>query len=80
MVFTVLLFDANVPNGNLIASVAVVGVTLSVIAHGFTAPPLVAAYARWWSSAQAGNKSHMEANAVAEHPARHASVRATKEA
>jgi NhaP-type Na+/H+ or K+/H+ antiporter len=79
VVFTVLLFDANVPNGNLIASVAIVGVTLSVLAHGFTAPPLVARYARWWSSAQAGNKSHMEASAVAEHPARHASMRSTKE-
>jgi NhaP-type Na+/H+ or K+/H+ antiporter len=74
VVFTVLLFDANVPNGNLIASVAIVGVTLSVLAHGFTAPPLVARYARWWSSAQAGNKSHMEASAVAEHPARHANT------
>jgi NhaP-type Na+/H+ or K+/H+ antiporter len=74
VVFTVLLFDANVPNGNLIASVAIVGVTLSVLAHGFTAPPLVARYARWWSSAQAGNKSHMEARAVAEHPARHANT------
>jgi NhaP-type Na+/H+ or K+/H+ antiporter len=79
VVFTVLLFDANVANGNLIAAVAVVGVTLSVLAHGFTAPPLVAAYARWWSSAQAGNKSHMEASAVAEHPTRHASMRSAKE-
>ncbi len=79
VVFTVLLFDANVPNGNLIASVAVVGVTLSVLAHGFSAPPLVAAYARWWSSAQGGNKSHMEASEVAEHPVRHAGMRSTKE-
>jgi NhaP-type Na+/H+ or K+/H+ antiporter len=73
VVFTVLLFDANVPNGNLIASVAIVGVTLSVFAHGFTAPPLVAAYAKWWESAAAGSASRMEAAKVAKHPARHAS-------
>jgi NhaP-type Na+/H+ or K+/H+ antiporter len=74
VVFTVLLFDANVPNGNLIASVAIVGVTLSVFAHGFTAPPLVAAYAKWWAGASAGGAPRMEAQKVAEHPARHASI------
>ena len=45
VVFTILLIDAAVPNGNIIASAAIVGVTLSVFAHGFTAPPLVARYA-----------------------------------
>ncbi len=75
VVFTVLLVDANVPNGSLIASVAIAGVTLSVLAHGFTAPPLVAAYANWWKSATAGGISHMEAKAVAEHPVRHATTR-----
>lgn len=77
VVFAVLLFDANIPNGSLIVSVAVVGVALSVLAHGFSAPPLVAAYAKWWSSVQAGGASQMEAKAVAEHPARHASARNT---
>jgi NhaP-type Na+/H+ or K+/H+ antiporter len=74
VVFAVLLFDANVANGNLILSVAIAGVTLSVFAHGFTAPPLVAAYAKWWESKSATSTSHMEAKPVAEHPARHASL------
>ena len=74
VVFAVLLFDAQVPNGDLILSVAIVGVTLSVFAHGFSAPPLVAAYARWWASASASSVSPMEAKTVAEHPTRHASV------
>jgi NhaP-type Na+/H+ or K+/H+ antiporter len=74
VVFAVLLYDANVPNGDLILSVAIVGVTLSVFAHGFSAPPLVAAYARWWESASAGSTSHMEAKPVAEHPARRATT------
>jgi NhaP-type Na+/H+ or K+/H+ antiporter len=74
VVFTVLLVDANVPNGDLIASVAIAGVTLSVLAHGFTAPPLVAAYAKWWEAAAAGGTPRMEAAKVAEHPVRHAGL------
>jgi NhaP-type Na+/H+ or K+/H+ antiporter len=71
VVFTVLLVDAGVPNGNLVATVAILGVVLSVFAHGFTAPPLVAAYARWWESLSAAPGELMEAKAVAEHPVRH---------
>lgn len=74
VVFTVLLFDAAVPNGDLIASVAIVGVTLSVFAHGFSAPPLVALYAKWWKSASKGTAPPMEAKPVAEHVTRHAAI------
>ena len=70
VVFTILLIDAAVPSGTTIASAAIVGVTLSVFAHGFTAPPLVARYARWWSSASAAPGTPMEAHPVAEHPVR----------
>jgi NhaP-type Na+/H+ or K+/H+ antiporter len=70
VVFAVLLVDANVPNGDLIASIAIVGVALSVFAHGFTAPPLVSLYAKWWEAASAQGAPHMEAKPVAEHPTR----------
>jgi len=70
VVFTVLLVDAGVANGNTIATVAVVGVTLSVFAHGFSAPPLVSRYARWWA-AVSGSGASMEARPVAEHAVRH---------
>lgn len=72
VVFTVLLVDAAVPNGNLVASVAIAAVAISVIAHGFTAPPLVAAYARWWGNVSAIGAPHMEAKKVAEQPVRQA--------
>ena len=74
VVFTVLLFDAEIANGNLIASVAIVGIALSVFAHGFSAPPLVALYAKWWAVASAGTSAQMEAQPVAEHAARHAEL------
>ena len=74
VVFAVLLFDAQIPNGALILSAAIVGVTLSVFAHGFSASPLVAAYARWWERASTSSASRMESKPVAEHPARHATV------
>jgi NhaP-type Na+/H+ or K+/H+ antiporter len=79
VVFTVLLIDAAVPNGNLIASVAIVGVTLSVFAHGFTAPPLVARYASWWESVADMPGTRMEARPVAEHPVRQELVHPAKE-
>jgi len=49
LVFAVLVIDANVAHGDVIASAAIVGVVLSVFAHGFSAPPLVSAYANWFA-------------------------------
>ncbi len=66
LVFAVLLYDAGIPNGELIASVAVLGVMLSVLAHGFSAPPLVARYARWWESVSVEGRTTMESAPVAE--------------
>jgi NhaP-type Na+/H+ or K+/H+ antiporter len=48
VVFTIMLLDEQVANKELIATVAVVGVVLSVYAHGFTAPWLAGRYAEWY--------------------------------
>lgn len=69
LVFAVLVLDANIANGSEIASAAVVGVALSVFAHGFSAPPLVKRYADWFD-AHPRRATPMEAEPVAEHPAR----------
>jgi NhaP-type Na+/H+ or K+/H+ antiporter len=47
VVFTVMLLEADVPHKELIATIAVAGVILSVYAHGFTAPVFCGAYADW---------------------------------
>lgn len=70
VVFTVLLIEESIPNGEVIASTAAVCVVLSAIAHGFSAPPLVSAYARWWETVGAERTETMESAAVAEHPLR----------
>jgi len=67
LVFSVLVIDANIPNGDLIASAAVIGVVLSVFAHGFTAPPLVGAYSDWWRRHPRTEATSMEAESVHEH-------------
>jgi len=68
VVFTVLLLDEAIPNGDVIASVAILCVVLSAFAHGVTAPPLVAAYSRWWNSVAGPDAPVMEGEEVAEHP------------
>jgi NhaP-type Na+/H+ or K+/H+ antiporter len=78
LVFTVLLVDANVPNGNVIASAAIAGVILSVFAHGLSAPPLVAAYSRWWEAFSQGETAPMEAAHVHEHATRSESTTAQR--
>jgi len=70
VVFTVLLLDEAVPNGEIIASIAILGVVLSAFAHGVTAPPLVAAYSRWWNSVAGPDAPVMEGEDVAEHATR----------
>ena len=67
LVFSVLVIDENIVNGNAIALAAVVGVALSVFAHGFSAPPLVTAYARWWRDKADADETAMEAKQVHEH-------------
>jgi len=67
LVFSVLVIDANIPNGDVIASAAIVGVVVSVIAHGFSAPPLVRAYSEWWKRHPRAKSESMEAEAVHEH-------------
>lgn len=66
LVFAVLVIDANISHGVEIASAAVIGVVLSVLAHGFTAPPFVARYASWY----ARSPREMEAAHTHEHPTR----------
>lgn len=67
VVFTVLLLDEVIPNGDAIASVAILCVVLSALAHGITAPPFVAAYSRWWDAVAGPDAPVMEGEDVAEH-------------
>ncbi len=67
LVFAVMLLDADVLDASVITATAVVGVTLSVIAHGFSAPPLVARYAKWWAGRAAQGEDRMEGEAVHAH-------------
>jgi NhaP-type Na+/H+ or K+/H+ antiporter len=52
VVFTIMLLEESIPNKELIAAIAVVGVVLSVFAHGFTAPWLAGLYASWYNSSK----------------------------
>lgn len=70
LVFAVLVVDANVANGDAIASAAVAGVALSVFAHGLSAPPLVAAYSGWWKRFRGTGTVSMEETPVHQHPGR----------
>jgi NhaP-type Na+/H+ or K+/H+ antiporter len=70
LVFAVLLIDENVVNGDAIAAAAVMGVVLSVFAHGFTAPPLVRIYTDWWNSHPQTSATPMEDEPVHEHRVR----------
>jgi NhaP-type Na+/H+ or K+/H+ antiporter len=70
LVFAVLVLDESIPNGAVIASTAALGVTLSVLAHGFSAPPLVTAYADWWKRSPRSGALPMEETVVHEHTPR----------
>jgi NhaP-type Na+/H+ or K+/H+ antiporter len=67
LVFAVLVIDENIVNGDAIAAAAAVGVALSVFAHGFSAPPLVAAYTNWWRAHSRTATTPMEDKPVHEH-------------
>jgi NhaP-type Na+/H+ or K+/H+ antiporter len=75
LVFAILLIDAEIPDGNAIAATAVAGVTLSVVVHGFSAPPLVSRYIAWWHGAGPGKLTGIEAADVHEHEVRTGSIR-----
>ena len=68
VVFTVLLLDEAIPNGDFIAATAAICIALSVVAHGLTAPPLVSAYSRWWESAVGSRAESLEGAGASEHP------------
>jgi len=67
VVFTILLIDEVIPNGDTIAAVAVLCVVFSAFAHGVSAPPLVSAYSRWWQSVAGSDAPVMEGEDVAQH-------------
>lgn len=68
LVFAVLVFDESIPNGDVIVSIAVTGIVLSVIAHGVTAPPAVRFYSEWWNRVTSEDADSLEQQDVQEHP------------
>lgn len=70
VVFTVMLIDEAIPNGETIAAVAVICVVLSAFAHGISAPPLVTAYSRWWKRTADSATPGIEDQDVFEHACR----------
>lgn len=74
VVFAVMLLESDVPDATVVASVAIVGVVMSVIAHGFSAPGLAGRYARWYSS-QGQARVEMPEHRTVELPASRGFVR-----
>jgi NhaP-type Na+/H+ or K+/H+ antiporter len=70
VVFTVMLLEEDIANTGAIAAVAIVGVALSVFAHGFSAPPLAGVYARWYSSRVGSDEKMPERLEVTQPPTR----------
>jgi len=71
VVFTIMLIDAEIPNGDVIAAIAIFGIVMSVFAHGLSAPPLVAAYSAWWEGLTGDERARAEGQQVYEHRVRH---------
>ena len=65
LVFALLALERGVPEGRIVIATVVATVALSVVLHGLTSVPLVAAYHRWY-------EGH-----TAEHPAAEEASRAT---
>ncbi|MCG2623701.1 cation:proton antiporter [Arthrobacter sp. I2-34] len=61
LVFALLAFERGVPDGEAVFTTAAVTVALSVILHGLTSVPLVAAYHRWYEAHTAGHPAAAEA-------------------
>jgi sodium/hydrogen antiporter len=67
VVFTVLLLDEAITNGEVIASIAIICVVLSVFAHGLSAPPLVSKYSEWWHALADSGEMTLEGQNAAVH-------------
>lgn len=61
LVFALLALERGVPEGELVLATVVVTVAFSVILHGLTSVPLVAAYHRWYEVHSAEHPSAEEA-------------------
>ncbi|WP_143111463.1 sodium:proton antiporter [Arthrobacter sp. ov118] len=61
LVFALLAFERGVPEGEVVLTTVVVTVALSVVLHGLTSVPLVAAYHRWYAAHTAGHPAAAEA-------------------
>jgi NhaP-type Na+/H+ or K+/H+ antiporter len=56
VVFGLIAFEHGIPDANPVLTTVVVTVALSVVLHGLTALPLIAAYRRWYDSSGAEAK------------------------
>jgi sodium/hydrogen antiporter len=71
IVFAVIVVEeAHLPGANTILATTYVTIGLSVLAHGITAAPLAARYARWYESHQRGGLTAMESVATPDHRTR----------
>lgn len=70
VVFTMMLLDSTVAHKDVIATIAVTGVVLSVYAHGFTAPWLSGVYATWYESFSSRADGQPELAQVSQPPLR----------
>ncbi|POH64344.1 sodium:proton antiporter [Cryobacterium zongtaii] len=61
LVFALLAFERGVPEGDVVLTTVFVTVALSVILHGLTSVPLVAAYHRWYTAHSAQHPGAAEA-------------------
>jgi NhaP-type Na+/H+ or K+/H+ antiporter len=50
LVFALLALERGVPDGEVVLTTVIVTVALSVVLHGLTSAPLVAAYHRWYAA------------------------------
>jgi NhaP-type Na+/H+ or K+/H+ antiporter len=64
LVFALLALERGVPDGEVVLTTVVVTVALSVVLHGLTSVPLVAAYHRWYEAHAAGHPTAEEAATV----------------
>jgi NhaP-type Na+/H+ or K+/H+ antiporter len=61
VVFGLIALEHGIPNAETVLTTVVVTVALSVLLHGLTALPLVAAYRRWYESSDARKRTAAEA-------------------
>jgi len=61
LVFALLALERGVPDGDVVLTTVVVTVALSVVLHGLSSVPLIAAYHRWYQGHTARNPAAEEA-------------------